>query len=187
MTSRLRTDVLAVSALTGATGIAVAAVAWTMSTLGWLLVELGSGDANSIVPVLGLMLLGAVFVGLALVGAVVPRAEGSAVPRRPMTAHRTRSGSFAGTVVTHGEVVAVPKRLVTALLISSVSFAVSVIGAARITSRDVADLLTPVLDDPGQLNAPSGDGWLIVAIGLALAVVALVVVAAPTRDVGGRS
>lgn len=80
-----------------------------------------------------------------------------------------------------------PKRLVTALLISPVSFAVSVIGAARITSRDVADLLTPVLDDPGQLNAPSGDGWLIVVIGLALAVVALVVVAAPTRDVGGRS
>lgn len=187
MVSRLRTDVLAVCALTAATGIAVGAVAWTMSALGWLLVEIGTGEGNSVLPVLGLMLLGAVFVGLALVGAVVPRAEGAPVPRRPATAPRTRSGSFVGTVVPLGESVAVPRRLVTALVISALSFATSVIGAARITSRDVADVLTPVLDDPAQLNAPSGDGWLIVAIGLALAVVALVVVAVPTRDVGDRS
>lgn len=178
---------LAVCVLTGATGLAVVAVAWAMQTLGWLLVEIGSGEANNVVPALGLMLLGAAFVGLALVGAVVPRARAAAVPRRPATAPRTRSGSFVGTVVPLGEGVAVPTRLVTALLISALSFATSVIGAARITSRDVADLLTPVVDDPGQLNAPSGDGWLIVVIGLVLAVAALVVVAVPTRDVGGRS
>lgn len=187
MTRRPRTDVLAVCSLTAATGVAVGAVAWTMSTLGWLLVEYGSGGANSILPVLGLMLLGAVFVGLALVGALVPRSGGAAVPRRPGHAPRSRSGSFIGTVVPSGEGLAVPRRLVTALLISSMSFATSVIGAARVTSRDVADLLAPVLDDPGQLNAPSGDGWLIVLIGLALAAVALVVVAVPGRDVGGRS
>ena len=148
-----RSGVLAVCAVTGATGVALVAIAWVTSAIGWLLVELPDA-ANDVVPELALALVGAVFLGLAVVGSVVPRARGAL--------SRT--------------------RLVTALVAGSASYFVSVAGAGRFASRAVADVLSPVLDTPEMLRIPESDGRLMVLVGLALAVTSLVVVAVPNRD-----
>ncbi|WP_186814871.1 hypothetical protein [Cellulomonas terrae] len=150
----VRSAVLAVCAVTGATGVVLLATASTLSAVSWLLVEL-PGAVNDLLPELGLALLGTVFLGLAVVGALVPR-----------------TGGAAGR-----------KRLVTALLTGSVSLLVSVVGTKRVASREVADILGPVLDHPELLRVPESDGRLLLLVGLVLAVTSLVVVAAPTRRV----
>lgn len=154
----VRSDVLVVGVVPVVTGVAVLAVAFATSVIGWLLVEL-PGAANDITRSLTLMLLGWAFVALAVVGVTV-------VGRRPPASSR---------------------RTMAALLVGLASLGVAVLGAGRFASWTVAEVLRPVLGADAYLRVPEGDSGVIVLVGLALAVASLLVVVLPGRDVGPRS
>lgn len=144
----IRSALLGVSAAVAGAGVSLVAVAWATGSVGWLLADLPGAD-NDLLRELSLAAFGAVFVVVAAVGASVARTRAA---REVPTVAAASAGALA-----------------------VLSFLAAVIGAGRYAAQAAATALAPVVDDPALLNAPGGDGRLIIGVALALAVAALAV------------
>ena len=147
MTSRPRSPLVVVATIVLMTGVTLAASAWVLGSIGWLLADVPGAD-NDIVPELLLTGVGGVLVFLGAAG-------------------------VAAGLATRGRESVSTGRGAAAVVAALVSLVVAVGGAAAVASRAVADILAPVLERPQDLYRPGYDGWAVIAVACGLAVLGL--------------
>ena len=146
---------------TGATGLAMLAVSWAVSAIGWAFADLPDA-ANSVEREATLALFGLVFVALSIAG--------RAIIRRRFVGDVDRSKFGTAAVV-----------------LSVAAFVVAVVGAARFAAHAIVDQLRPVLGEGAVLNVAGSTGLVILVAAVALSGAGLVVLALGRVPVAARS